>query len=123
MVHYQIIHCTLCQGTDLQKNGKSLEGTQRWYSKECKKYFRLEYLYHACKPGVKDRITDMTLNGSGVRDIGRVLEISNHTVCSVLKKTLNVNPYFITMMNFPDSRIWMSRFVFVRERMSFGVLP
>jgi transposase-like protein len=28
----------------------------------------------------------MTLNGSGVRDTGRVLNISKDTVCSVLKK-------------------------------------
>jgi len=96
MVHYQIIHCSYCQGTDLQKNGKSPEGTQRWYCKECKKYFRFEYLYTACKPGIKTQITDMTLNGSGVRDVGRVPGISPNTVCSGLKKTLNVNPYFIT---------------------------
>jgi transposase-like protein len=38
----------------------------------------------------------MTLNGSGVRDVGRVLKISKDTVCFVLKKTLKVNPYFIT---------------------------
>jgi len=49
MVHYQKIHCTHCAGTDLQKNGKSLEGTQRWFCKECKSYFRLEYRYNACK--------------------------------------------------------------------------
>ncbi|MDR0613794.1 MAG: hypothetical protein LBG45_10075 [Dysgonamonadaceae bacterium] len=28
---------------------------------------------------------EMTLNGSGVRDTGRVLKISKDTVCSVLK--------------------------------------
>jgi hypothetical protein len=31
MVHCQKIHCTHCNGTDLQKNGKSLEGIQRWF--------------------------------------------------------------------------------------------
>jgi transposase-like protein len=86
MVHYQTIHCLFCQGTDLQKNGKSPTGTQRWYCKACKKYFRLEYLYNAYKPGIKEKIIEMTLNGSGVRDIGRVLKISCSTVCSDLKK-------------------------------------
>jgi transposase-like protein len=86
MVHYQIIHCLHCEGTDLQKNGKSPEGTQRWYCKECEKYFRIEYRYNACKKEVKEKIIEMTLNSSGVRDIGRVLGISKDTVTSELKK-------------------------------------
>jgi transposase-like protein len=86
MVHYQIVHCSHCDGTDLQKNGKSPEGTQRWFCKECKKYFRLEYCYNACKKGVKEKIIEMALNSSGVRDIGRDLFISKDTVTSVLKK-------------------------------------
>jgi transposase-like protein len=86
MVHYQTIHCSHCDGKDLQKNGMSLNGTQRWFCKECKKYFRLEYRYNACRKGTKDKIIEMTLNSSGVRDIGRVLGISKDTVTSVLKK-------------------------------------
>jgi transposase-like protein len=94
MVHYQTIHCFNCQGTDLQKNGKCPCGTQRWYCKGCKKYFRLDYHYNACKPGVKEKIIDMTLNGSGVRDIGRVLGVSKNTVCSDLKKNFTNEPLF-----------------------------
>jgi transposase-like protein len=89
MVNYQIIYCQHCHGSDLRKNGKSLEGTQRWYHKECKKYFRLEYRYNACKREVKEKITEMTLNSSGVRDTGRVLRISKDTVTSELKKKLH----------------------------------
>ena len=37
----------------------------------------------------------MTLNSGSVRDIGRILLISKDTVCSVLKKTLKTNPYFL----------------------------
>ena len=92
MEHYQTIHCIHCQETDLQKNGKSPVGTQRWYCKVCKKYFRLEYQYNACNPDVKAQITVMTLNGSGVRDIGRVLGISKDTVCSDLKKNTKNEP-------------------------------
>ena len=92
MEHYQTIHCIHCQETDLQKNGKSPIGTQRWYCKVCKKYFRLEYQYNACNPDVKAQITVMTLNGSGVRDIGRVLGISKDTVCSDLKKNTKNEP-------------------------------
>jgi transposase-like protein len=94
MVHYQIIHCPHCDGTDLQKNGKSPEGTQRFFCKACKKYFRLAYRYNACKKGVKEDIIDMTLNSSGVRDIGRVLRISKDTVTSVLKKNSKNEPSF-----------------------------
>ena len=93
MVHYQTIHCIHCPATDLQKNGKSSSDIQRWYCKVCRKYFRLEYQYHACKPGVKAQITVMTLNGSGVRDIGRVLGISKDTVCSDLKKNSKNEPF------------------------------
>ena len=37
-------------------------------------------------PGVREKIIDMAMNGSGVRDTGRVLGISKDTVTSVLKK-------------------------------------
>ncbi len=36
---------------------------------------------------VKQKIVEMTLNGSGVRDIARVLHISPTTVIQELKKT------------------------------------
>ena len=94
MVHYQIIYCPHCEGTDLQKNGHSPEGTQRWFCKGCKKYFRLDYRYNACKKGVKEKIFEMTLNSSGVRDIGRVLSISKNTVTSALKKNFKNEPLF-----------------------------
>jgi len=35
---------------------------------------------------VRQQIVDMTLNGSGVRDIVRVLRVSSATVIDVLKK-------------------------------------
>jgi len=92
MVHYQIIHCPHCEGTDLHKNGKSLNGTQRWFCKECKKYFRLAYRYKACQRETKEKIIEMTLNSSGVRDIGRVLGISKNTVTSELKKNSKNEP-------------------------------
>ena len=92
MIHHQTIHCPYCIGTDLQKNGKSPNGTQRWYCKSCKKHFRLTYCYNACKQGVKEQIIELTLNSSGVRDIGRVLSISKDTVTSVLKKNSKNKP-------------------------------
>jgi len=86
MIHSVELRCSHCDSNDLVKNGKSPNGTQRWCCNQCKKSFRFNYRYNACKHGVKDTIIEMTLNGSGVRDIGRVLRISKDTVCSVLKK-------------------------------------
>jgi len=51
-----------------------------------KKQFRLDYRYNAYKPGIKEKIIEMTLNSRGVRDISSVLSISKDTVTSVLKK-------------------------------------
>jgi len=92
MLHQQSIRCPHCEGKDLQKNGKCTNGTQRYFCKTCKKQFRLDYRYNACKPGVKEKIIEMTLNSSGVRDIGRVLLTSKDTVCSVLKKNAENEP-------------------------------
>lgn len=86
MEHVSVVSCLYCQSTDLVKNGHSENGTQRWRCNQCKKSFQLDYSYNARKPGVKEQITELTLNGSGVRDIGRILGISPNTVVSDLKK-------------------------------------
>ncbi len=46
----------------------------------------LKYRYKAYEPGVKEKIVEMAINGSGVRDTGRVLGISKTTVINTLKK-------------------------------------
>lgn len=88
MIHKIEKECPHCGSNDLVKNGKSSNGTQKWKCNGCKKNFRDIYRYNAWKVGVKDLIIEMTLNGSGVRDTGRVLKISKDTVCSTLKKKL-----------------------------------
>ena len=50
--------------------------------------FISDYSYQAYQVGVKRKIIDMTLNGSGVRDIARVLKISPTTVIEELKKRI-----------------------------------
>ena len=86
MIHKEELYCPGCSSKDLVKNGKAPNGTQRWRCNACEKSFRFTYCYNACKPGIKETIIKMTLNSSGVRDIGRVLKISKDTVCAVLKK-------------------------------------
>ena len=94
MIHKEELHCPACTSNDLVKNGKSRNGTQRWCCNKCKKSFQFAYRYNACRQGIKEKIFEMTLNSSGVRDIGRVLKISKDTVCSVLKKNAKNEPLF-----------------------------
>ena len=46
----------------------------------------LNYTYQGYLPEVKEKITDMAMNGSGIRDTARVLKISPSTVINELKK-------------------------------------
>jgi hypothetical protein len=61
----------------------------------------LKYRYRACEPGIKERIIDMAINGSGIRDTGRVLKINKNTVINTLKYKANslvqVNPNIIKL--------------------------
>ena len=54
------------------------------------KTFQIQYAYNACVPGVREKIIDIAMNGSGVRYTGRVLGISKDTVTSILKKEKSV---------------------------------
>lgn len=48
--------------------------------------FILDYDYQGYLPEVKKRIIDMALNGSGIRDTARVLEISPTTVITQVRQ-------------------------------------
>ena len=45
------------------------------------------YRYRAYEPGIKDQVVAMAINGSGIRDTGRVLGIDKQTVMATLKKS------------------------------------
>jgi transposase-like protein len=95
MLHHLSIKCIHCEDSNLVKNGHSENGTQRWRCNACKKSFQLDYRYNAHKPGVKAQISELTLNSSGVRDIGRILKISKNTVLAELKKNDQNQPILI----------------------------
>jgi len=80
------IECPYCESQDVVKNGKSENGTQRYRGNTCLRSFQWEYRYDAWIPGVKAQITIQTLNGSGVSDISRNIEIAKDTVIAELKK-------------------------------------
>ena len=78
-----------CDSNQIVKRGKTENAKQRYLCQQqaCPvKTFILDYDYHGYLPEVKKRIIDMALNGSGIRDTARVLEISPTTVISELKK-------------------------------------
>src|SRR5712691_288724 len=66
----------------------------------CGRTFLREYTYQGRLPQVKRQIVEMTLNGSGVRDIARVLQISPTTVIEELKK----RPHPSSMSTKPSQR-------------------
>lgn len=96
---YEKVLCPYCKSDNVVKYGKNSTGKQRMLCKnsECKhKTFQLEYSNNASRPGVKEKVIDMVMNGSGTRDTGRVLKISPSTVTSVLKKQENLLNKLIT---------------------------
>jgi len=76
----------ICDSENVVKNGTQANGRQRLLCKECGKSFQNEYTSEGAKPETKLMIIKMSLNGSGIRDISRVLGISPNTTLDVLKK-------------------------------------
>ena len=81
--------CPTCKETNVIKFGTNTTGKQRYKCKNehCTKHtFLLEYSRNGDLPEIKQKIIDMALNGSGIRDIARVLGVSINTVIYELKK-------------------------------------
>ena len=88
MVH-RLVACPYCQGQQVVKRGRTETGKQRsrCQNEECShQSFLLDPTYKGRLPEIKQRIIEMSLNGSGVRDIARVIQISTATVIHELKK-------------------------------------
>jgi transposase-like protein len=84
------VKCSHCQSEEVIRHGKSSNGKQRFrcLNLDCPyQTFSLDCAYPGRKREVKRQIVDMTLNGSGVRDVARVLHVSTATVLQELKKT------------------------------------
>ena len=80
------VACPYCGSKEVSLYGKNNTGRQRYLccNKACShKTFQLEYKNNACRPGTKEKIVEMTMNGSGTRDTGRVLRVSPNTVTKV----------------------------------------
>ena len=84
------VKCPHCQSEAVVKYGKASNGKERFRCQqrgECGRTFVRSYTYPGCLPTVKQQIVDMTLNGSGIRDIVRVLHVGPNTVLRELKKS------------------------------------
>ena len=82
--------CPHCQSTEVIKAGKQANGTQRYQcqNEQCtRRIFLLQYQDRGRAPEVRRQVVDMALNGSGIRDTARVLQISPTTVIAILKKS------------------------------------
>jgi transposase-like protein len=70
------------------KYGKTPDGKQRFHCRNlaCQRQtFLLEYTKKGFLQEIKTQIVDMALNGSGIRDTARVLNVSQTTVIETLK--------------------------------------
>ena len=75
--------CPGCRHEQIAKRGKTENGKQRYLCQnpECSvKTFILDYDYHGYLPEIKNQSIDRAMNGSGIRDTARVLQISPTTV-------------------------------------------
>lgn len=78
------VKCPMCKEANMIKFGTNTTGKQRYQCKNeycAKDTFLLEYFRNGDLPEIKQKIIDMALNGSGIRDTSRVL-----AVISELKK-------------------------------------
>ena len=91
------IKCPHCGSTDVQKNGFSRTGKQRYAcnNNDCsKKTFIEEYTNKACDPAVRNQIFFCTVNGNGTRATARILGIAKDTVTDALR-SIERNLWFV----------------------------
>ena len=89
------VQCPHCHSTEVIKAGKQATGAQRYQCQngQCaRRICLLQYQDRGRVPEVRRQVVDMALNGSGVRDTARVLQISPTTVIAVLKKSRRAAP-------------------------------
>jgi transposase-like protein len=80
-----IVNCPHCKGSKVKKNGKKRTGKQNFLCHGCKNRLQFEYSYRGADPGTKGLVCAMALNGSGIRDIQRVLRLSIACILVLLR--------------------------------------
>ena len=89
------IFCPSCNDAiAVIKHGKTPDGKQRYLCQNpnCdRRTFVRDYAYQCYLPQVKAQISEMAINGSGIRDTARDLKISPTTVIEELKKSIDTS--------------------------------
>ena len=86
-----VVRCPHCQSEAVVKYGRASNGKERFRCQQrsrCGRTFLRSYAYPGGLPTGKRQIVEMTLNGSGVRDIARVLQVGPNTVIKEIKKSV-----------------------------------
>jgi len=91
MLHTVELTCSYCNSTNLRKHSIVSSGIRRWYCNSCQTTFQPKYRYNARKPGTKEQILKLTLNGSGVSGIENQQE---YCLLCIKKTPIKVNPSF-----------------------------
>jgi len=89
MMAVEAIRCPHCQSEAVVKYGMASNGKERFRCQQveqCGRTFMRESADPGRTPEGKRQIVEMTLNGGGVCDIARVLQVSPTTVMGELKK-------------------------------------
>ncbi len=80
------VSCIHCGSGAVVKMGRQVNGALRCKCRSCGKTFQITYKNNGAMPQTEQLIIKMSLNGSGIRGISRVLHISQNTVMATLKK-------------------------------------
>src|SRR5712691_12461408 len=97
--------CPECQRREVIKAGKQPNGAQRYRCQNpacTRTIFQLAYVAQGRLPETQRLIVEMALNGSGIRDTARVLQVSPVTVLRVLKKSGGLKPGQYSGVGRPD---------------------
>ena len=89
---FEEITCPSCASRHVVKNGTTSNRKQKYLCRECRRQFIRDYSYQGCRAEIRALIIPMTLNGSGIRDITRVLRVSINTVLKVIREQASVTP-------------------------------
>ncbi len=91
-MQFESIICPACSSLNIKKNGINKQTKQRYRCNGCGKQFILRYSYRAYLRQIRELIVPMCLNGSGIRDISRVLRISATTVMKIISRQAELLP-------------------------------
>jgi insertion element IS1 protein InsB len=83
---YEEVACPRCSSLNVKKNGINAQHKQRYRCKDCERQFITDYTYQAYKAEVRSLVLPMIMNGSGIRDISRMLCISMNTVLRLIRQ-------------------------------------